>query len=174
MRFATRRAIGPIGTSACIAVGAAVLLWSVGVSLAFAVAVAVLAIAIGITVGAFAGSAAPARKRERPTPRPGTRSEVAQLSWTLRARAEGVSDAGRKRLRMFARRRLRRAGLDVDDPADAERLRALLGDKGFELVTSENAKASLADVERCVTALDGLAVSDILATVDTHRVESGR
>ncbi|MDL9981573.1 hypothetical protein [Microbacterium candidum] len=149
--------LAPIGSAVAIALPASVFLWFVGISVASTLAFAVTVVAIGVAWAGFAGSRAPAAPRMRATPRPGVRTDVARLSWALRGRDGQVSEPGERRVRAFARTRLLRFGLDLDDPADGVRIRSLIGDGPYALlVGSGGARPSLSSIERCLDALDAV------------------
>lgn len=152
-----RISLAPVGSAVAIAVPAGLFLWYVGISVASTVAFAVTVVASGIAWAGYAGSRAPAAPRLHPTPRPGLRTDVAQLSWALRGRDGRVSEPGERKVRMFARRRLARFGVDLDDPADGPRVQALIGDGPYALLTrSGGPPPSLGAIERCLDALDRL------------------
>ncbi|WP_417562774.1 hypothetical protein [Microbacterium sp.] len=146
----------------CVTAGAAVggLLWFLGVSWPFAVAAAVLAVAVGGSWAGFTGAERPQYFRPVDDPRPGTRSEVSQTAWALRGRRGEVTDLGRKRLRAFARSRLRRRGLDLDDPADADAIAALITPRAAALL-GRGVRMRIADVEYCLDRLEALARTDL-------------
>jgi hypothetical protein len=152
--------IAPIGGALALAVPAGAFLWFVGISVASTFAFAITLVASGIAWAGYAGSTAPAAPRLRPGPRPGVRSDVAQLSWALRGRDGQVSEPGEKRVCAYARHRLLRHGLDLDDPADGPMIRTLVGDSAYALITrSGGARPSLSAIEHCLDALDALASS---------------
>ena len=137
--------------------GAAVggVLWFLGVLWPFAVAVAVLAVAFGGAWAGFAGAERPLFVRPAPESRPGTRSEVSQTAWALRGRHGEIGDGGHKRLRTFARSRLRRRGLDLDDPRDAAAIAVLLSPRAA-VALAAGAHLRIADVEYCLDRLERL------------------
>lgn len=149
---------GPVVGALAVAVPAGLFLWFVGISVASTLAFAVTVVAAGIAWGGYAGSTPPPAYRLRPGPRPGVRSDVAQLSWALRDRDGQVSEPGEKRVRLFARRRLARHGLDLDDPAHRERIEALIGESAYALLMrSGGPRPPLTAVEHCLDALDAIA-----------------
>jgi hypothetical protein len=150
--------LGSIVGALAIAVPAGLFLWFVGISIASTLAFAVTVIASGIAWGGYAGSTAPTAYRARPGPRPGVRSDAAQLSWALRDRDGQVSEPGEKRIRLYARRRLARHGLDLDDPLHRERIEALIGESAYALLNrSGGPRPPLSAIEHCLDALDALA-----------------
>jgi hypothetical protein len=149
---------GPVAGALAIAVPAGLFLWFVGISVASTLAFALTVIASGVAWGGFAGSTAPPAYRLRPGPRPGVRSDVAQLSWALRDRDGQVSEPGERRVRLFARRRLARHGLDLDDPAHRERIEALIGVNAYALLMRTGSpRPPLSAIEHCLDALDAIA-----------------
>lgn len=142
--------------------GAAVggVLWFFGMSWPFALAAAVLIVAFGAGWAGFDDAERPLFVRPAVDPRPGTRSEVSQTAWSLRGRRNEVSDSGRKRLRAYARSRLRRGGLDVDDPEDAARIAEVLTPRAVA-VLGRGGRVTMSDVEYCLDRLDQLAASAV-------------
>ena len=84
---------------------------------------------------------------------------MTQTAWALRARQGEISDGGRKRLRAFATSRLRRHGLDIDDPAHAAAVRELLGEPAAALLIAGSARTP-AEVEHCLDRLEALDPDD--------------
>jgi len=144
-----RPAVGALVAAA--AVGLA--LWFFGLALPFAVAAGVLVIAGVIAWSVHAGAEPPVYPVVRTEPRPGTRSDVVQTAWALRPRHGEVGDAGVKRVRAFARRRLARHGWDLDDPAAVPAIRDAVGDRAWA-VLSGAASTRLSDVEHCLDVLE--------------------
>lgn len=138
-------------------VGAAA--WLVGVSWGRS---ALLASAV-MTVGA-GYAAVPLREvrwPERPTPRPpGTRSEVARLSWTLLDRNGAVERPAALRLLSLAQRRLAHRGVDLSDPENAAAAARLLGSRNHGLLRSVAADPDRPvrywAFVRCVAAIERL------------------
>ena len=67
----------------------------------------------------------------------GARREVNRLSWGLHGFESRVDRRSLAHLRGIATRRLRRLEVDLDDPADADRARDLLGADAFAAVTAD-------------------------------------
>ncbi|GAA1426454.1 hypothetical protein GCM10009616_01010 [Microlunatus lacustris] len=67
----------------------------------------------------------------------GARREVDRLSWGLRGFESRVDRRSLAHLRGIATRRLRWQGVDLDDPADADRARALLGADAYAALTAD-------------------------------------
>lgn len=132
-------------------------LWVFGVSAWFAAGAGILVAAGGVAWAGFTGGLMPTFVREPPHPRPGTRSDLMQLSWALHGRDGRISDTAVKRLRGFARGRLARAGLDLDDPDDIAGIVAVVGTEAHTTLTDRR-RPTLAAVERCLDRLDGVAV----------------
>ncbi|WP_242497698.1 hypothetical protein [Microbacterium protaetiae] len=130
-------------------------LWFFGVTWPFAVAAAALFLAGTLAWLAHTGAALPLYPEADADPRPGTRFELVQTAWSLRGRHGEITDAGLKRLRGFARRRLARRGWDLDDPADAGAVRGALGDRAWTTLM-RNDGVRLSDVEHCLSMLESL------------------
>jgi len=158
----------PIAAGALLGAVSGFLLWVLGVSWAVAVAIALFGIAAGIAWAGFAGGETPLFARLPADPRPGTRSDMTQVAWSLRGRHGEVSDAGVKRLRAFARARLAHHRLDLDDPGDQSRIRALLGDTAAAALIHGSVR-TIADVERCLDALETLDAAAVPARTKAHR-----
>ncbi|GAA3769374.1 hypothetical protein GCM10022240_22220 [Microbacterium kribbense] len=150
-----RHLLAPIAGGAALGAVVALLLWFVGVTAPFAVAAGALVLAGGIAWTAFADTDSPGYHRADPSPRPGTRSDLARVSWSLHSRHGQIGESGRKHLYAFARTRLARSGLDLDDPAAAEPIRALLGDRPYLTLTGRS-PVSLRMVADCLTALEAI------------------
>lgn len=87
----------------------------------------------------------------------GVRREVSRLSWSLHGYESRVDHRSLTRLRAIAARRLRTAGIDLDDPADADRARDLLGPGSYAAVTSDRATPPRYDLfARAVAAVEAL------------------
>lgn len=67
----------------------------------------------------------------------GARREVDRLSWGLHGFESRVDRRSLAHLRGIAARRLQRRGVDLEDPADADRARALLGDPAYTALTAD-------------------------------------
>lgn len=70
------------------------------------------------------------------SPDRGVRREVSRLSWSLHGYQSRVERPSLIRLRAVADRRLGRRGLHLDDPADADRCRAILGPLAYRMLTA--------------------------------------
>ena len=67
----------------------------------------------------------------------GARREVDRLSWGLHGFESRVDRRSLAHLRGIATRRLRWRGVDLDDPSDADRARALLGPDAHTALTAD-------------------------------------
>ena len=118
-----RRAVLP----ASVGVVAVLVLHLIGVASPFAWGWGILAAAVAMLVGiptpedprldAPGRSAAPRYLG----------SEVSRLAWAINIDADTVNEAVTRRVRASLRRRLMRLGVDVDDPAQASTVNALIG-----------------------------------------------
>ena len=95
----------------------------------------------------------------RPGARPaatGVRDDVSRLAAAV-GRGRTVEGApALRRLRAVARVRLARHGVDLDDPADAPRVAALLGGSAPALLRADTTRARRTDVVACLSALENL------------------
>ncbi|WEG10202.1 hypothetical protein PU630_06515 [Microbacterium horticulturae] len=133
------------------AVGGA--LWFFGLTWPFAVAAGALVIAGVVAWTAHNGSEPALYPVVRAEQRPGTRSELVQTAWALRPRHGEIGDAGIKRVRAFARRRLARNGWDLDDAAAAPAIRRAVGDRAWSVLAGANT-TRMTDVEHCLDVLE--------------------
>lgn len=86
----------------------------------------------------------------------GTRDDVTRLALRFGDRS-GVEPAGLRRLRDVARARLAGHGLSLDDPADADRVAALLGPAAVAALRADRGtRVPLRQVDAVVAALDRL------------------
>lgn len=147
--------VRPVSAGAVPAALIGIVLWVAGVAWPFAVAAGVLALAVVLAWVTQLDTAPPLYAQLPGEPRPGTRSQVAQTAWSLRGRHGQVGDAGRKRLRSFAASRLARHGLDLQDAAAAEAIRAAVGDRAWAVLDGAGS-IRLADIDHCVDRLESL------------------
>lgn len=164
-----RRVLSGIGAGV-LGATTAVVLWLVGLSWAFAVAFGIVAATLAIIGSGLTDADAPIALRSDPPPRAGQRSDIVQLSWSLRPARAGsgrfgmrdrpVHGAAVRRLRRFAGRRLAGHGLDLADPEDRDRLSRLLGAEVVSVLTSRSDDVSLTTINACLDALDALEQSE--------------
>lgn len=96
--------------------------------------------------------------------RAGSRSDISELSWSLRGNSGG---AAVWRLRRVARQRLARHHLDLDKAADRPRIEQLIGRRSYQVLARSGRRATgLRALLRCLDTLDGL---DALDPADTVR-----
>lgn len=89
--------------------------------------------------------------------RPGERREALELTWALAGTDGRVSARAYRRVRAIAAARFARHGLDLDSPADAPALRALVGHRVLATLTREREPwPRVAELERAVAALERL------------------
>lgn len=89
---------------------------------------------------------------DRSVRRAGARDEVSTLSWSFFGRDSTVSSKGLSTLRGIAAGRLQHHGLDLDDPADADLARELLGADVYAIL--HGPPPSVRQLRRCVDALE--------------------
>lgn len=117
---------------------------------------------LGVAGLVLVGSTFDPRPDERwsrePSPdRHGARTELAHLSWTMRARDGRVGERVVQRLRRTATSRLARVGLRLDDPADAARAAEVLGPRAWRTLHPTGGRMPrFADVEHTVARLESL------------------
>jgi hypothetical protein len=96
------------------------------------------------------------RSAGRPN-RHGARSDVAELSWTLRGSFGRVGSPAVWRARRLARQRLARHQLDLLNPADRPEIERLIGRRAYAvLVSGERRSPLLRTFVHCLDALDAL------------------
>ena len=89
--------------------------------------------------------------------RDGARSEVAQLSWSLRGSYGRVGSPAVWRARRLARQRLAVYQLDLGNPADRPEIERLIGRRAYAvLVRGERRPPLLRTFVHCLDALDAL------------------
>ncbi|WP_052226775.1 hypothetical protein [Microbacterium mangrovi] len=160
-----RRVLSGLGAAVLGAVTATVL-WLVGLSWAFAVAFGIVAATLAVLGSGLTDADAVLSPRVDPPPRAGQRSDIAQLSWSLRPARAGsgrfgmrdrpVHGAGVRRLRRYAAQRLAGHGLDLADPAHRAELDRVLGPDVVAVLTSRGEDVSLPTINACLDALDAL------------------
>lgn len=149
---------------------------TVAVTIAFAAFTAAVSWGVGLgpiesglmaAVAVTLGAAQAVRSRLEPEPawpprrldpqHLGTRREVEQLRWTMTGRRRLIGEPVLRRLRAVAQHRLARHGVDLHDPAQAERVTALVGATAYSvLITDQSNPVDYATFERCVAALERL------------------
>ncbi|HKT57533.1 MAG TPA: hypothetical protein VJR25_12245, partial [Microbacterium sp.] len=111
-----RRRVMSIVGSVVLGGVTATVLWLVGLSVPFAAAFGVVAAALSVAWSGLTDADAQLASQADPPPRHGKRSDIVQISWSLRPVRAGVGrvaprlrpvhEAGVRRLRRFAARRL--------------------------------------------------------------------
>lgn len=89
-----------------------------------------------------------------PPSRTGRGSDVSRLAWSMNTRTGIAGHLIVRRVENLLRRRLRSHGLDLDDPAHAVEIDALIGDGVRELFRAREMRRT--DLERVLDALDRL------------------
>lgn len=147
-QLAGRVVFGVLSGGICYYFGADVW-WS------FTIGLAVLVLGVAVL-------ARPAHRGVRwPSPaapdRTGTRSDVVELSWSLRTRYGRVGLTALSRLQRLARSRLAQRQLDLRRPADRAAIEELLGRGVYRLLTSNQVRRpTLRAYVRCLDVLDAL------------------
>jgi hypothetical protein len=87
----------------------------------------------------------------------GVRREVARLSWGMQGIEARVDHRSVTRLRESAHRRLAGAGIELDEPADADRARERLGALPYQVLTSDrNFRPSFDQFAQTIAAVERL------------------
>ena len=92
-------------------------------------------------------------------PRPnrdGARSEVAELSWSLRTSYGRVDNRAVSRARQLARHRLAVHQIDLNDPGDRGAVEGLIGRSAYAVLVRSERRPSLRSLLHCLDALDSL------------------
>ncbi|WP_240977195.1 hypothetical protein [Planctomonas sp. JC2975] len=151
-------------------------LWLLGVDAWFAAAMGVLLALICVMWGVFRSDdesslvwATPSRE-----PRPGSRTDVARLAPMFQQNRGSVREQGFAAVRALAQSRLDRHELRLGDPADRERIVALIGQSAYATLTPHHGiMPSLRAVEQCLDALDVLGAQGALVTPRAVRTTEG-
>ncbi|TNM64229.1 hypothetical protein FHN55_14725 [Streptomyces sp. NP160] len=94
---------------------------------------------------------------EPPASEPGSRSDLVGLSVAFTARQGGMGQAGLVRVQALGRSRLRRRGLDLDDPAGRAAAEELLGVPAVRVLLSRSSPTPGARaVAHCLARLEAL------------------
>lgn len=88
--------------------------------------------------------------------RAGARDETSELSWMLFSRDNAISFGGNRYVRLVAQRAVMAAGLNLEDPADQEACRKLLGPPVHTAVTSNKPDLTITDLEQILTTLENI------------------
>jgi hypothetical protein len=105
----------------------------------------------------------------------GVRREVARLSWGMQGIEARVDHRSVIRLQESARRRLASSGIELDEPADADRARELLGALPFQVLTSDrNFRPTFDQFARAIAAVEGLTLDAGSSPHAGHRQEVTR
>jgi hypothetical protein len=92
-------------------------------------------------------------------PRPnrdGARSEVAELSWSLRTSYGRVDSRAVSRARQLARHRLALHQLDLNEPGNRAAVEGLIGRSAYAVLVRRERRPSLRSLLHCLDALDAL------------------
>ena len=99
-----------------------------------------------------------------PTKRGGSRSDVVELSWSLRGSWGRVRPAVMWRVTRIARHRLARHELDLARPADRAAIERLIGRRAYLVLTRTERRAPrLRALLQCLDALDAIDPTDVTA-----------
>ncbi|MGO1318483.1 MAG: hypothetical protein ACTMIR_15850 [Cellulomonadaceae bacterium] len=134
-----------------------VLAWYAGFEPWQAVVVAVAAVTV-LLAWAAAPEWTPAVWARAEQKRPdGVRDDIDQLAWSLGASGSTVHESAVRSLRILAARRLARAGLDLADPADTDRIAELIGPTALATMQLGSGRTpTLRQVSECLDALEAV------------------
>ncbi|MDA4893484.1 MULTISPECIES: hypothetical protein [unclassified Microbacterium] len=149
-----RARIGPVLVGVALAIPVLAVLVTLGAPWGFSIAWLLL-VAAGVvvarrTVFDDTGTWPPAEPE-----RPVVGSDVSRLAWSINPRTGVAGHAIVRRVQRVVRRRLSRRGLDLDDPASAARIDALLGQDLRKALTAKEVRRD--DLRRILDAVDRLA-----------------
>ncbi|HSK23087.1 MAG TPA: hypothetical protein VK906_07930 [Egicoccus sp.] len=155
----------PLVVSAVVGLIVAGAAWAIGVTLVQSAVVGVCVVAVGAGRGIIeaqqAASAGDHWRGNWTLTQGGSRRDVRQLGWRMRADRGRVHGAALQRLRRVARSRLGRHGIDLDDPAQAAAAEARLGTTAHRVLTAEHGRAvRYAAFVQAVDALERLGEPD--------------
>lgn len=129
----------------------------VGVDVADSVVLGLALSALLLVVDAARARSEPPPDREPTVRRDGARHELASLSWTMIGRDGRVGERVLRHVVALATTRLARSGLRLDDPADADAVRDLLGARACRTLSVRGGLLpSVADIEHVVSRLERL------------------
>ena len=159
----------PVLLSAVAGLLAAGVAWAIGVTLRQSAVVAICVVVAGAARGVItaqqSASAGDDWRGRWTLTRAGSRRDVRQLGWRMRADHGRVHGAALQRLRRVARSRLGRHGIDLDDPAQTAAAEAVLGATAYRVRTAEHGRAvRYAAFVQTVDALERLTTADTPAT----------
>lgn len=87
----------------------------------------------------------------------GTRSDLAEISWSFDGQGGRVSEAAVRRLRSIAAGRFQRLGLNWDQADDRRRAQALVGSRAWATLTHPGGlMPKVREIEHCVAVLERL------------------
>jgi hypothetical protein len=140
-----------------IVVAATGIAWIFGVDLVHALVIGIGLAVVVVVARTVDATPDPGWEPEPVPDRNGTRGELATLSWTMVGRDGRAGERVFRRVRVVATGRLARLGLDLADPADADAIRALLGQRAWAVLGPAHGRPPrLADVEHTVARLERL------------------
>lgn len=156
------------------AIGAAVILgilsWFQGATIWAAIAIAVVTGALVILWRGMPRPADPHWADLPPEPAPGARTELQVLGLAVSNLRGTVQPRALERVRGLARGILLPHGIDLDNPADRDRVVALVGEPAYLTLLSTTARMpDQAALLACLDALDALNPLDHLATPRSTR-----
>jgi hypothetical protein len=154
-RLWTRAHLAPAIAVGILAGGA---VWYFGASPWWAAPVGVVAAALVFVWRALPKLEEPLWPNRLPETAIGGRDDVQLLGWAIAGKHGRVQPRAIDRARTLAGERLRRRRLDLDDPADRERVVALIGERAYETLHAANVAnmPSQRDFLACLDALDRL------------------
>jgi hypothetical protein len=152
-----KRAIGCVIAGAIVGAAA----WFFGMDAPHATGLGAVVFALGAVLSLLGDQADVSWRLPSPQPRPGARRDVVQLGWSLGARGGRVSPEAVRRLRGLAAEVLERQGVQLDDPASAPEVAALLGGETAAMLRKGSAAAPRPrEFASSVSRLEALARTD--------------
>jgi hypothetical protein len=155
-----RRLIG----SVLLGVVVGFLAWLLGMDAPHAIGLGGVLIALAVCLSVLGDQADVGWPAPEPALRPGSRRDIAQLGWSIAARARGLRGGGHvssdavRRLRTLATEALALSGVDLDDPTDGDDVRRLLGDGAPALLRRGSAAApTTTEFIAVLSRVEGLA-----------------
>lgn len=139
-----------------LATAAGLLAWDLGLDAGHALLLGAVVLGAGILQLALPDLQTPELPEPPSRVADGVRQDVASLAFAMRGEKGMVREPVVLRLRELAARRLAAHGLDLADPADADRVAGLLGPAARAL-TALAPRLSRRDVAACLDTLDALA-----------------
>lgn len=149
----TRRQVWSALAGFVVGTGLALTAAALGTALLVGLAVAGLVVVTGRAAADIESEAGHATRVRRD----GVRGDIQDLAWSLVGRDGRTGERALRRLRETGATRLARHGVDLADPADAQRVRTLVGDRAYVTLTrTSHPLPSVSDARHTIGALERL------------------